>query len=167
MDDPVLVLNANYEPLNVCSTRRAIGLMMMGKATMLENGRGTIQSATRAFPRPSVVRLSYMVHRPRPRVKLNKREIFRRDDYTCQYCGKKTTNLTIDHVVPRHRGGEHSWSNLVTSCPACNRLKGGRTPAEAGMELRSQPGEPSPSAEYMYGHLLSQYHEWATYLKGW
>ncbi|HPV07742.1 MAG TPA: HNH endonuclease, partial [Aggregatilineales bacterium] len=120
-----------------------------------------------AFPRPSVVRLSYMVHRPRPRVKLNKREIFRRDNYTCQYCGKKTTNLTIDHVIPRHRGGEHSWSNLVTSCPACNRLKGGRTPAEAGMELRSQPGEPSPSAEYMYGHLLSQYHEWATYLKGW
>ena len=108
MDDPVLVLNANYEPLNVCSTRRAIGLMMMGKATMLENGRGTIQSATRAFPRPSVVRLSYMVHRPRPRVKLNKREIFRRDNYTCQYCGKKTTNLTIDHVIPRHRGGEHS-----------------------------------------------------------
>lgn len=167
MDEPVLVLNANYEPLNVCSTRRAIGLMMMGKATMLENGRGSIQSPSRVFPRPSVVRLSNMVHRPRPRVKLNKREIFRRDNYTCQYCGKRMTNLTIDHVVPRHRGGGHSWANLVASCPTCNRLKGGRTPAEAGMELRSVPREPSASAEYMYGHLLANYREWASYLKGW
>lgn len=167
MEAPVLVLNANYEPLNVCSTKRAIGLMMMGKATMLENGRGVIHTPSVTFPRPSVVRLSYMVHRPRARVKLTKREIFRRDDYTCQYCGKRTTNLTIDHVQPRHRGGGHSWENLVASCPACNRRKGGRTPAEADMALRKQPVEPSASAEYMFGPMLKHCGEWETYLKGW
>lgn len=167
MDDPVLVLNANYEPLNICTTKRALGLMMMGKASLLENGRGFVHTPSQAFPRPSVVRLSYMVHRPHPRVKLNKREIFRRDEYTCQYCGKRTTNLTIDHVVPRHRGGRHSWENLVASCPACNRRKGGRTPLEAGMGLLKRPQEPPPSAEYIFGHLLDQFSEWETYLRGW
>jgi hypothetical protein len=75
VNQPVLVLNANYEPLNVCTTRRAVGLMMAGKAEMLLNGRGVIRTASSSFPRPSIVRLSYMVHRPRPRVKLTKREI--------------------------------------------------------------------------------------------
>ncbi len=167
LNDPVLVLNANYEPLNVCTTRRAVGLMMTGKAVMLRDGRGDIHTASSAFPRPSIVRLSYMVHRPRPRVKLTKREIFRRDDYTCQYCGKQTTNLTIDHVIPRHRGGKHTWHNLVTACPACNRRKGGRTPLEAGMTLRRQPQEPHPSAEYLFGHMLSTHTDWAEFLIGW
>ena len=105
LNEPVLVLNANYEPLNICTTRRAVGLMMMGKAEMIANGRGEIMTASSSFPRPSIVRLSYMVHRPHPRVKLTKREIFRRDGYCCQYCGRVTGPLTIDHVVPRHRGG--------------------------------------------------------------
>lgn len=167
MEEPVLVLNANYEPLNVCTTKRAIGLMLAGKATMLENGRGVIRTPSSTYPRPSVVMLSYMVHRPRVRVKLSKREIFRRDGFTCQYCGKHTTNLTIDHVMPRHRGGPHTWQNLVASCPTCNRRKGGRTPAEANMRLLSQPKEPSPSAEYLFGHMLQNYSEWNGYLKGW
>ncbi len=167
VDEPVLVLNANYEPLNVCTTRRAIGLMITGKATMLENGRGAIHTPSMAFPRPSVVRLAYMVQRPYPRVKLNKREIFRRDSHTCQYCGRRTTHLTIDHVMPRHRGGQHSWENLVACCPACNRRKGGRTPQEAGMALMTEPREPSASAEYMFGHLLERCNEWETYLRGW
>ena len=141
MNQSVLVLNANYEPLNVCTTRRAVGLMMAGKAEMLLNGRGVIRTTSSSFPRPSIVRVSYMVHRPRPRVKLTKREIFRRDRYTCQYCGRKN-NLTIDHVVPRHRGGGHSWFNLVTACAPCNRRKGGRTPEEANMRLRSKPTQP-------------------------
>jgi 5-methylcytosine-specific restriction endonuclease McrA len=167
VNEPVLVLNANYEPLNVCTTKRAVGLMMTGKAELLLNGRGVIRTASSSFPRPSIVRLSYMVHRPRPKVKLTKREIFRRDNYTCQYCGKKTTKLTIDHVMPRHRGGEHSWSNLVAACPACNRRKGGRTPQEANMVLRTPPIEPNASAEYLFGYLLDSYSEWETYIQGW
>ncbi len=167
LNDPVLVLNANYEPLNICTTRRAVGLMMTGKAELLLDGRGGIQTATTSFPRPSIVRLSYMVHRPHPRVKLTKREIFRRDKFSCQYCGKQTSNLTIDHVIPRHRGGQHTWQNLVAACPACNRRKGGRTPVEAGMALRRRPHEPSASAEYLFGHMLSGHSDWAEFLKGW
>mgnify|MGYP000234243994 CR=1 FL=1 len=167
MDEPVLVLNANYEPLNICSTRRAVGMMLTGKAEMLLDGRGEIKTATSSFPRPSIVRLSVMVHRPHPRVKLTKREVFRRDKYTCQYCGERSAVLTIDHVLPRHRGGTHRWENLVTACPACNRRKGGRTPQEAGMPLRSHPCEPPPSAEYLFGRASEYRAEWADYIRGW
>lgn len=167
VNQPVLLLNANYEPLNVCTTRRAVGLMMTGKAELLLNGRGVIRTASSAFPRPSILRLSYMVHRPRPRAKLTKSEIFRRDGYRCQYCGRRSDTLTLDHVIPRHRGGEHMWTNLVTACPACNRRKGGRTPQEAGMSLLRQPVEPSPSAEYLFGRYLEINAEWLNYIRGW
>ncbi len=167
MNEPVLVLNANYEPLNICTTRRAVGLMMTGKAELLLNGRGMIKTASTSFPRPSIVRLAHMVQRPHPRVKLTKREVFRRDRYTCQYCGQRPAVLTIDHVVPRHRGGRHSWTNLVTACPTCNRRKGGRTPVEAGMTLRNQPQEPRASAEYLFGRLVQNHDEWAEFLHGW
>jgi 5-methylcytosine-specific restriction endonuclease McrA len=108
-----------------------------------------------------------MVHRPRPRVKLTKREVFRRDKHTCQYCGERPIVLTIDHVLPRHRGGTHTWENLVTACPICNRRKGGRTPQEANMPLRGQPREPYPTAEYVYGRALEYRVEWAEYIRGW
>lgn len=164
MNQPVLVLNANYEPLNVCSTRRAVGLMLTGKAEMLVNGRGVIHTTSSTFPRPSIVRLAHMVRRPRARVKLTRREVFRRDHYTCQYCGCRSSTLTIDHVIPRHRGGPHSWENLVTACPACNRRKGGRTPREAGMQLLAAPKEPKASPGYIFGHLLDEHAEWQDYL---
>jgi 5-methylcytosine-specific restriction endonuclease McrA len=141
--------------------------MLTGKAELLLNGRGWIRTCSVSFPRPSIVRLSYMVHRPRVRVKLTKREIFRRDRHTCQYCGRKAPTLTIDHVIPRHRGGLHSWENLVTACPSCNRRKGGRTPQEAGMHIRAIPKEPYPSAEYLYGNILEENSEWVEYIKGW
>jgi len=90
MFEPVLVLNANFEPLNICPTRRAIGLMMTSKATLILNGRGFIHTVSQEFPRPSIIRLERMIKRPRIRVKLNKREVLRRDNYTCQYCGNNT-----------------------------------------------------------------------------
>src|SRR3989304_7254420 len=114
MNEPVLVLNRNFEPMHVCNTRRAVGLIMVGKAEIVENGRGYIRTVNDHFPRPSVIRLKYLVRRPRPHVKLSKREILRRDDYRCQYCGEEHGRLTIDHVTPRHSGGSHSWENLVT-----------------------------------------------------
>src|SRR3989338_5380539 len=146
MEEPVLVLNANFEPLNVCDMRRAVGLLVTGKAEMLANGRGYIRTSRVTYPKPSVIKLEHMVRRPRPRVRLTKREVFRRDNYTCQYCGRQTQHLTIDHVITRHRGGQHRWDNLVAACPPCNRRKGGRTALEANMAPRHRPAEPAPTA---------------------
>jgi 5-methylcytosine-specific restriction endonuclease McrA len=167
MNLPVLVLNANFEPLNVCSTRRAINLYLSGKAEMLLNGRGYIYTVRDRFPRPSIIRLGYMVKRPYPRVRLSKREIFRRDHYTCQYCGSQVKHLTLDHVLPRHRGGEYSWSNLVTACQKCNLRKGGRTIEEAGMTLRHPPYEPKATAMYLYSNYLDENEDWRPFLDGW
>lgn len=167
MNTAVLVLNANYEPINVCDTRRALGLLVTGKAMMVSNGRGYIRTARTTYPRPSVIRLQRMVHRPRPRVRLTKREVFRRDNYMCQYCGRQTTHLTIDHVIPRHRGGGHHWDNLVAACPQCNRQKGGRTASEARMLLRHRPAEPSPTAAYVFGRHLQDNEEWREFIQGW
>lgn len=167
MNEPVLVLNRNFEPLNVCNTRRAVGLLLLGKAEIVENGRGEIKTARSTFPRPSVIRLAYFIARPRPRVKLTKREVFRRDNHRCQYCGTTTSRLTIDHVIPRHMGGRHQWDNLVTACPQCNRRKGGRRLKDAHMQLLKQPNEPQPSAMYLYGRHTLEYAEWMKYLEGW
>lgn len=167
MNEAVLVLNANFEPLNVCDTRRALGLIMTGKAELVANGRGYIRTTRERFPRPSVIRLGQMIRRPRPRVKLSKREIFRRDNFTCQYCGRQTTHLTIDHVIPRHRGGLHRWDNLVAACPPCNRKKGGRSAQEAHMVLRHMPMEPSPSAAYLFGRHIQDNRDWEKYIDGW
>lgn len=167
MNEPVLVLNGNYEPLNVCTTKRAMGLILAEKATVLENGRGFIHTVSRTYERPSVIRLVYMVHRPRPRVRLCKREILRRDEYRCQYCGRQTSQLTIDHIVPRYRGGQHSWENLVTACPQCNRRKGGRTLSEARMKLLRQSFEPRPTAQYIFGRYAAGNGVWTRYLEGW
>jgi 5-methylcytosine-specific restriction endonuclease McrA len=167
MNEPVLLLNANYEPLNVCSTRRALGLLFKGKAEMLVNGRGIVRTVREAYPRPSIIRLGAMIKRPRPQVKLTKREIFRRDNHTCQYCGLQSPHLTIDHVVPRHQGGEHRWENLVSACLRCNLKKGGQTPARAGLQLLRKPYEPRASALYLYGIHLERNQEWEPYLSAW
>ncbi len=167
MNQPVLVLNGSYEPINICNTKRAMGLVLAGKATVLENGRGVIRTISRVYERPSVIRLVYVVRRPRPRVRLSKREILRRDGYRCQYCGQVSSHLTIDHVVPRFRGGQHSWTNLVAACPQCNRRKGGRSLSEARMQLLSRPCEPRPTAQYLYGRYTAGNGVWAKYLEGW
>ncbi|MFA9405812.1 MAG: HNH endonuclease [Anaerolineales bacterium] len=167
LSSPVLLLNANYEPLNVCATRRAISLYLSGKAEMLLNGRGYIYTVREALPQPSVIRLGYMIKRPRPRVRLTKKEIFRRDGFTCQYCGKSYKHLTIDHVIPRHLGGVHEWSNLVTACPQCNMKKGGRMLHKVNMSLRRKPEEPRATANYLYGNYLVKYEEWEPFLTGW
>ena len=167
MNESVLVLNANFAPINVCTTRRAIGLILTGKASMVMNGRGVINTVSVTIEKPSVIRLGRMVRRPRPRVKLSKREIFRRDNFTCQYCGSRDGTLTLDHVIPRRLGGIHSWENLVTACAACNHHKGGRTAEQAGMKLRKVPTEPSSSATYIFARHIRQNMEWEPYLTGW
>lgn len=167
MEKPVLVLNSNFEPINVCGFQRAIGLMLTEKATLILNGRGMIRTPTSSYPIPSVIRLSHMVHPPRPKVALSRREIFRRDHFTCQYCGKSTPYLTVDHVFPKHLGGTHDWTNLVTACSSCNHLKGGRALSETGMTLLRQPKEPPTSARYTFARYLPENSEWNDYLEGW
>jgi 5-methylcytosine-specific restriction endonuclease McrA len=161
---PVLVLNQNYEPLNVCKVRRAMVLLFYGKAEVLENGRGSLHSVNGIFDVPSVIRLVYFIKRPHHQRKMTKMEIFSRDKHACQYCGHQSRELTLDHVVPRRRGGEHSWENVVSACIPCNRRKAGRTPTEASMPLLRQPHIPRNDGfqiPYLYLHLHA---EWQKYL---
>ncbi len=167
MNTPVLLLNANFEPLNVCATRRALGLILAEKAEILVNGRGYVRALRVSIPRPSIIRLGYMVKRPRPVVRLNKREVFRRDHHKCQYCGSQSTRLTIDHVIPRRLGGEYSWENLVTACALCNVKKGGRTLEEANLRLLRPPNQPHDTALYRFGAHLARNQDWKPYLEGW
>lgn len=163
----VLVLNANFEPINVCDLRRAFGLILSQKATLVINGHGKLHTINNAYSIPSVIRLQRMIHRPRIRVNLSRKEVFRRDHYTCQYCGQNSKSLTIDHVIPRHLGGRTAWDNIVTACPRCNHQKGGRTLQDSGMELLREPTCPPQSAEYIFGHHLNQNYEWLPFLEGW
>ena len=164
-DLSVLVLNQNYEPLNICRARRAVVLLYRGKAEMLENGSGFIHSASYTFLLPSVIRIVYMIKRPRPRRKLTRLEIFNRDKYTCQYCGKETRQLTLDHVIPRYKGGEHTWENVVSACISCNRHKAGKTPEQSGMRLLCCPSPPRGNAPfYIPYHYLQAKSEWQKYL---
>jgi 5-methylcytosine-specific restriction endonuclease McrA len=141
--------------------------MMTGKASLVLNGRGEVHTVSRTIPRPSIIRLEKMIHRPRPRVKLTKREVLRRDEFTCQYCGARTVHLTIDHVIPRRLGGQHEWCNLVAACPACNHRKGGRTLDQAQMRLLHPPGEPPTSARYIFSRHLGHNTEWVPFIEGW
>jgi 5-methylcytosine-specific restriction endonuclease McrA len=115
---------------------------MSSKAEVLEMGEGVMTSPSTSLECPSVIRLQYMVRRPFRRIPLSRREVFLRDDYTCQYCGRRTHDLTLDHVIPRSKGGTHSWENLVSACAPCNHKKGRRTIEQARMHLRSVPREP-------------------------
>jgi len=167
MNEPVLVLNANFQPINITTTYRAINMVLADKATLILNGRGVIHSVSQTFPLPSVIRLNQMIKRPRPIVKLNRKEIFRRDNYTCQYCGRQLSNLTIDHVIPRRLGGETDWDNVVAACPHCNHLKGGLTPEQSGMYPRKIPDHPPNSAVYLFGKHVNNIQDWHVFLSGW
>src|SRR5438128_5575179 len=141
----VLVLNASYEPLNVCTVRRAHVLLYKGKAEVIEHLDQPLPSATGTFVWPHVIRLIHYVRVPRAiQRKISRRALFARDGWRCVYCGTSTGRLTLDHVVPRSRGGESVWENVVTSCAPCNLRKGDRLPHEVHMELRHTPKPPAP-----------------------
>ena len=164
INSPVLVLNQSYEPLNICQARRAVALILDGKAEMLEDGLGYIHSASRAYPVPSVIKLEYMVRRPRTERKLTRIGVFYRDNFICQYC-RRTSQLTIDHVIPRFQGGRHTWENVVTACVPCNRRKAGQTPEQASMKLKQTPVRPKDgNAFYIPHRYLVHVERWQKYL---
>lgn len=138
----VLVLNSDYSPLNVTTLQRGFVLVDKGKAEIIKKGDSDIITSVGNFIRPLVIRLlNYIKFRPKT-IKVNRKRIFKRDGNTCQYCGTRK-NLTIDHVIPRSRGGLNTWKNMVTCCSRCNLTKGDKTPEEAGMKLISVPYEPN------------------------
>jgi 5-methylcytosine-specific restriction endonuclease McrA len=149
----VLVLNATFEPINVCTVRRAVVLLLKEKAEVIEHSEWELHSASRTLPRPMVIRLVTYVRIPRDthRRKITRRAVFARDNWTCQYCGSRS-NLTVDHVVPRSKGGGSSWDNIVASCAPCNRRKGSALPRQVGMSLQRQPRTPSP---HVFIHVAS------------
>lgn len=139
----VLLLNASFEPLHVIPLRRAIGLVVAGKVDVIANGDGEIHSTTRTFPIPAVLRLRYMVRVPfRQHVALSRRAVLIRDQKRCQFTHCDRTASTIDHVVPRSKGGEHVWTNVVAACAPCNTRKGSRSLADLGWSLKKRPIAP-------------------------
>ena len=139
----VLVLNQNYEPVSVCNAKRAIVLVYLGKAEIVEQLNWNLHSIKTAMPFPSVVRLIVYIHKPRTKVVLNRKNIIKRDYHTCQYCGKKNLPMTVDHIIPKQFGGDDSWTNLICACIKCNNKKGNRTPEQANMNLLKTPKKPS------------------------
>jgi len=167
---PVLVLNLNYVPLNICTVRRAVILVAKSlyrdanSVKVLKYHRGQLRTVTSLVDAPSVIALDYMVKKPFLPRKLSKKEVFLRDRKTCQYCGKKCQDddLTLDHVVPRRQHGTNTWDNVVVACTRCNRRKAGRTPAEANM-LKQEPRAPDPNP-YLMLQNRTLLDEWLPYL---
>ncbi len=159
----VLVLNQNWEVLAVARVPRALALIDRGKAEILEHGVMPIITPSCSLQRPAVIRLVNFVKRPWPHVRYGRQNVFKRDLYTCQYCGSRPKQLTIDHVVPVSRGGRDRWDNVVTSCRPCNHRKGARTPEEARMQLRRKPVEVR-LANYVHFLGIDARPEWLPFL---
>ena len=139
-----LVLNASYQPLCVVPVRRALVLALKGKADVLHTNGQVFHSEALTIQAPSVVRLTYFVKVPyRARASLSRRAVFVRDKFQCQYCGRPAEN--VDHVIPRSRGGPHTWENVVAACRPCNARKENRSPADVGLRLRHAPQPPHES----------------------
>ncbi len=140
-----LLLSQSYEPIKIISWQRAITLLFLGKVEVVEEYDHAVRSVTFVIKIPAVVRLLRAFRRHHKPVKFSRVNIYARDGYTCQYCGVRlsVSELTYDHVVPRSQGGTTEWTNIVTCCHDCNRVKGGRTPRQAGMQLRAQPTQPN------------------------
>jgi 5-methylcytosine-specific restriction endonuclease McrA len=141
----VLVLNATYEPINVCTVRRAVVLLLKEKAEVVERSTWELHSERATMSRPVVIRLVSYVRIPHDthRRKITRRAVFARDGWACQYCGARS-NLTVDHVIPRSKGGPSSWENIVAACAPCNRRKGDMTPGQANMHPAREPRAPHP-----------------------
>lgn len=140
----VLVLNQNYEPMSVCSVKRAVVMVYLGKAEIVERHDGdSVHSISLVIPVPSVVRLGFYVTVPQKRILLTRKNVIKRDGHRCQYCGESKGPMTVDHVIPKIYGGRDIWENLVCACLRCNNIKGDRTPDQTKFTLLRQPRRPN------------------------
>lgn len=167
LNDSVLVLNSTYEPINLCSVKRAIVLIFKGTAIILEKNHHEIHSPSFIVDMPSVIKLTNFIKIPQKKVVLTRKNILIRDKHTCQYCGKifPPAELTIDHIIPKAKGGQVKWDNVVACCKKCNNQKGKHTPWEAGMSLVKKPSAPN----YIYflhivRHVSNNNQAWMKYL---
>lgn len=154
--EKVLLLNLTYEPLKIINWKKAVTLLLLGKVEVVEEYNREIHAVSFKIKLPSVVRLLKFVKWKKVAVKFSRQNIYERDNYSCQYCGRQMPpeDLTYDHVIPKSRGGKTVWTNIVTCCVDCNRKKGGRTPEEAGMTLIRPPEQPKwvPSLKITIGY---------------
>lgn len=163
----VLILNQTFEPLQLCSARRAVILLFTGKAERVEDTLRVIRSPSIAFVLPSVIRLHHFVRKPTPpTISFNKKNILKRDAHTCQYCGRNGgERMTIDHIIPKSLGGRTVWENVVSACRPCNLRKGNKPLGEAGMHLLRKPTRPLSISYLGILAYASQHHEsWTKYL---
>ncbi len=160
----VLVLNQSYQPLQFCNVRRAIILVIKEKASVIEHLHNTrIRTINKEYKVPSIIRLEKYINTRNHYVKLTKEAIFKRDNYRCQYCGADKKPLTIDHIVPKVKGGQDSWTNLVTACQKCNNLKGNKSLKQMHMTLLSKPKKPN-RIHVLQSKMNFNRDEWKTYL---
>ena len=163
MTGHVLLLNQDYSALTVCNVQRAVILILMRKADLVESLPDQfVRSPSTRVPWPSIIRLKAYVTVPYKRVMLSRKNILRRDKQTCQYCGS-SRHLTVDHVVPKSRGGRDTWENLVAACITCNNRKGDHTPEEARMPLQRRPFRPS-YVMFIRDYVGSMQEAWKPYL---
>lgn len=164
----VLLLNASYEPLKVIDWKKAMTLILLDKAEIVEARPDClVRSARQTFCLPSVAKLKNMARWRRQHMRFSRTNVFRRDDFTCQYCTKRfrMADLSLDHVIPRSKGGRTKWTNIVTACKPCNGAKEDRTPSQAGMKLAREPFVP----RWFDGVLNSKaqhVESWRVYLGG-
>lgn len=160
----VLILNQSYEPISVCSAKKALMLMFLTKAELVEQRSSQVVRTVRNnYPFPSVIRLCAYLRVPFRKIELSRKNILRRDGMRCQYCGTQHPPLTVDHVIPRSRGGNDTWENLTAACIRCNNRKGNRTPEEAGMRLQLPPKKPH-HVLFLKHHLGKIDDTWRPYL---
>ena len=159
----VLVLNTNYAPMMVCTAKRAICMDVLNKIDVLANYEEKVNSPSITLNLPSVVKIREFVKYDNLSVDLSRKNILSRDEHLCQYCGDKNSPLTIDHILPKGRGGQDSWENLVTACKSCNQIKGNKTPEEANMQLKRKPKRPN-RLHYFYKYVNEKQKEWKPYL---
>jgi 5-methylcytosine-specific restriction endonuclease McrA len=160
----VLVLNQDYSPITVCTVQRAFLLVFLNKAELLETATShMLRTVSCAYPMPSVIRIFKYIRVPYKSVVLTRNNIFKRDNFTCQYCDAQT-NLTLDHLIPVSKGGKSSWTNLVTACRPCNARKGHFTPEQVGMKLKRKPYKPS-FLMFLKDFSSFTYQEWKPFLQ--
>jgi len=163
LNSVVLVLNANYSPMTVCTAKRAISLYFLNKIDVLSNYNEKVHSPSTSLDLPSIIKIKTYIKNNSMTVEISRKNVLVRDNYTCQYCKKKSKSLTVDHVVPKFRGGQDSWENLVAACKNCNQIKGEHTPEEARMPLIRKPKRPN-RIHYFQRLVKKKQADWRPYL---